>query len=265
MMNAPYEHSLNLAMQSVLTFGSWGLTALILTIALRKDLRERSPFYTLLVLAALVGAFAEPLYDVGFMLLFYVPGQWTTFSAFDIPQPVWTHSGYVVLYAGPAMFICEQIRRDLTPNGLYKWAGVALLLSMAFEIIGINGGTYAYWGPHVLRIFNYPLAIGVLEAAQVICYSVAAAQLRSHATNRWALLGLFALFPCTFYLANFGAGSPLIIALHLDQPASVWVTLGTLASIGFALLLVRSAGYALPNRNTRATATTAQGLSAVHA
>lgn len=265
MINAPYEHALNLTMQSVLTFGSWGLTALLLAIALQKDWRERSPFYTLLVLAGLVGAFAEPLYDVGLMLLFYVPGQWTTFSAFDIPQPVWTHSGYVVLYSGPAMFICEQIRRGLTPNGLYKWAGVALLLSMAFEMIGINGGTYAYWGPHVLRIFNYPLAIGVLEAAQVICFSVAAAQLRSRASSHWTLLGLFALFPCTFYLANFGAGSPLIIALHLDQASAAWVMTGTVISIGFALLLVRAASNFLPHSHTVSTAATQPGLSAVHA
>ena len=40
-----------------------------------------------------------------------------------------------------------------------------------------------YWGPHVLRVFHYPLVIGVLEAAQMICFAVAASQLRQRATR----------------------------------------------------------------------------------
>ena len=104
-MQAPIDHALNLTMQSVLTYGSWSLTLVLLFIAFSKDRRDRSPFYTLLVLAGLVGAYAEPLYDVGFMLWFYTPGIWSHFTAFGIPQPNWTHSGYVVLYSGTAMFL----------------------------------------------------------------------------------------------------------------------------------------------------------------
>src|SRR5690606_23047784 len=135
---------------------------------------------------------------------------------------------------------------------LYQWAAGTLLASMAFEIIGINGGTYTYWGPHVLRIFEYPLAIGVLEMAQVMCFSIAAAELHRRSTHPLAPLALFAIFPCTFYLANFGAGSPLIIALHVDQPSTLLVAIGTIISIGFALLLVHFASKLLPAANTHA-------------
>lgn len=246
MLTAPYDHPLNLTTQAVLTYGSWALTAVLLAIAVKKDLRQRSPFFVFLILAGMVGALAEPLYDVGFMLLFYVPGIWSTFSAFDIPQPVWAYSGYVVLYTGTAMFICEQIDKGLKPVGLYMWAGIELLMSMAFEIIGIQGGAYAYWGPHAFRVFDYPLAIGVLESAQVICFSLAASELRRRASGTASLLGLFAIFPCTFYLANFGAGAPLIIALHLDQPSPTLVAVCSALSIFLALLLIRSAARLLP-------------------
>ena len=167
----PIDHPLNLTTQAILTDLSWALTAVLLVIAIRMGVRERTPFYALLVLAALVGAFAEPLYDVAMMLYFYsTPGMWTHFTAFDIPQPIWTHSGYVVLYAAPAIYITRQIARGMmTRRTLFVWAGITLLESAAFEIIGINGGLYSYWGPHVFRIFQYPLVIGVLEAAQVIC------------------------------------------------------------------------------------------------
>ena len=235
-------------MQAILTDVSWALTAVLLVIAIWMGMRERTPFYALLVLGALVGAFAEPLYDVAMMLYFYsTPGMWTHFTAFDIPQPIWTHSGYVVLYAAPAIYITRQIARGMmTRRTLFVWAGITLLESAAFEIIGINGGLYAYWGPHVLRIVQYPLVIGVLEAAQVICFAVAASQLRARCTAQWQLLGLFVLFPCTFFMANFGAGWPTIIAVHLKHVSTPVIAAATVVSIGLAVMLVRMSASFLP-------------------
>lgn len=241
-MTPPVDHPLDLLTQAILTWGSWGLTLVILGTAVRFGIKERTPFYVLVILAAMAGAFAEPLYDEGLMLWFYAPGMWSHFSAFGIPQPNWTHSGYAVLYGSAAMVIARQIHAGtLTRNGLYLWAGVELTMSCTFEMFGINGGAYEYWGPHVLRIFHYPIIIGILEACQVMCFAVAAAEMRRRTRHPAALLALFAIFPMTFYLANFGAGAPVIIALHLDTPSPVLVMLGTLASIAFALCGVRLA------------------------
>jgi hypothetical protein len=239
----PIDHELNLTTQAILTYGSWGLTAVILVLAIWMGTRERTPFYALIVLAAAVGAFAEPLYDVAMMLYFYsTDGMFTHFTAFDIPQPIWTHSGYVVLYAAPAIYIAYQIAHGtMTRRKLYVWAGITLLESAAFEMVGVNGGLYSYWGPHVFRIFQYPLVIGVLEAAQVICFAVAASQLRARSTGKWQLLGLFVLFPCTFFGANFGLGWPTIIALHLEHTSMPLIAAATVVSICFAVLLIRAA------------------------
>ncbi len=114
MLTAPTDYPLNLVTQSVLTYGSYVVTVALLGIAIVMGIRQKTPFYVLLILAAFTGAFAEPLYDTGMMLWFYTPGLWTTFTAYGIPQPVWAHSGYVVLYAGPAMFICDRITSGLT-------------------------------------------------------------------------------------------------------------------------------------------------------
>jgi hypothetical protein len=246
----PIDHQLNLTTQAILTDASWVLTAVLLVITIWMGVRERTPFYALIVLGALVGAFAEPLYDVAMMLYFYsTPGMWTHFTAFDIPQPIWTHSGYVVLYAAPAIYIAHQIVRGMmTRRTLFVWAGITLLESAAFEIIGINGGLYTYWGPHVFRIFQYPLVIGVLEAAQVICFAVAASVLRDRHPNLWQLLGLFVLFPCTFFMANFGAGWPTIIAVHLKHTSTPVIAAATVTSIGLAVVLVRAAASFLPLR-----------------
>ncbi|OBH10388.1 hypothetical protein [Mycobacterium sp. E1747] len=260
----PIDHSLNLTTQAILTFASWALTAVIIGLAVRMGARERTPFYVLMVLASMLGAVAEPLYDIGMMLYFYSgPRMWTHFTAFDIPQPNWTHSGYAVLYASAAVFIAREAHRGtLTRAGLFRWAGVELTMSCVFEMFGINGGAYSYWGPHVLRIFNYPLIIGVLEAAQVMCFAIAADQLRKHATARWQLLGVFVVFPCTFFGANFGAGWPTIIALHAQHSSTALVVAATLVSICFAVVLVRFAASFLPTGRTGASgADTEDGAS----
>jgi len=247
----PVDHELNLTTQAILTDVSWALTAVLLVIAIRMGVRERTPFYALMVLAALVGAFAEPLYDVAMMLYFYsTVGMWTHFTAFDIPQPIWTHSGYVVLYAAPGIYIAHRIARGMiTRRTVFVWAGITLLESAVFEIVGINGGLYSYWGPHVFRIFQYPLVIGVLEAAQVMCFAVAASQLRARCTAHWQLLGLFVLFPCTFFMANFGAGWPTIIAMHLEHTSTPVIAAAAVLSICFALILVQAAASFLRPRS----------------
>ncbi|MGH3635491.1 MAG: hypothetical protein ACRDTS_15680 [Mycobacterium sp.] len=262
----PIDHPLNLTAQAVLTYASWGLTVVILALATRMGLRERTPFYAFMVLAAMVGAFGEPLYDVAMMLYFYsTPRMWTHFTAFDIPQPIWTHSGYVVLYASAAIYFAREVwRGTVTRRKLFIFAGIELAMSSAFEMFGINAGTYSYWGPHVLRILNYPVVIGVLEAAQVICFTVIASQLRARATASWQLLGLFVLFPVTFFGANFGVGWPTIIALHAKGTSTALIVAGTLVSIAFAVALVAIAALFLPRRSAGDTQHRPGGLGEQH-
>lgn len=245
----PIDHELNLTTQAILTYASGALTLVLLGLAVRMGVRERTPFYPLMVLAVAVGAFAEPLYDVAMNLYFFsTEGMWTHFTAFDIPQPIWTHSGYVVLYASAAIYIARAIHHGtLTRRKLFLWAGVELLMSSAFEIFAINMNAYSYWGPHTFRIFEYPLVIGVLEASQVMCFAVAAAVLRSRVTDSWQLLGLFVLFPCTFFMANFGAGWPMIISINADHTSTALVAVASLLSMAFAAVLVRFASSFLPS------------------
>src|SRR5580704_13869705 len=145
MLTAPIHHHPDLTGQHILTYGSWGLTVVLIAVAIRLGRREGgTPFYLLLVLASMVAALAEPLYDVGFSLYFYsTHGMQRTITAFGIPQPIWAYSGYAVLYAAPAVYICRKTAQGtLTRSGLLALAGVEFLMSCAFEIIGINIGTY---------------------------------------------------------------------------------------------------------------------------
>jgi hypothetical protein len=244
MSQPPTTHVLNLATQAVLLYGSWAVSAVVLAVAIVMGRRERTWLYPSLVVAVGIGAFAEPLYDTAMMLYFYsTRGMVTHFTAFGIPQPLWTHSGYVVLYAIPALAVTWQARRrTLTLVRAYRYAALEFVMSCAFEIIGINGGTYTYWGPHVFRVLNYPLIIGLLETAQVVAFAAVAIELNRRVREPLAALGLFVAFPCVFLGVNFGAGWPVIIAIHLvPSAASTTVGVATLVSAGLALVVIHAA------------------------
>jgi hypothetical protein len=213
----------------------------------------------LLICAGGVAAFGEPLYDLGFKLLFFTPGQWTLFTYDKIPQPVWTVSGYVTLYSGPAIFICERLARGIDAVAFWKWAGFVFLASATFEIVGIQGQAYTYWGPHAFRIFGYPLAVAVLETTFVMVFSVLANEYRRSIPAGWGLIGLFALFPGTFYFINFGIGAPVLVAIGLSPSSPGLVAIASLASIGAALCILAVAARWAAQSAGPASASAAHG------
>src|ERR1700741_3346380 len=89
------QHPLDTTWQSIFTFVSWGLVVIMLLIAWRMCVKQRTPFFVLAVLAAGVAAFAEPLYDVAFDLWFYdvhnghSGAMYSHFTAFGVVQPNW--------------------------------------------------------------------------------------------------------------------------------------------------------------------------------
>lgn len=217
----PFEHSLNMTMQTVMTAGTWALVVFFLIKAIMMCREQNSLLPVLIILAGAAGSIAEPLYDIAFHLIWYIPGQWSLFTAFGLPQPVWVMSAYIIVFCGPALYITEILHRGMTKQQFYKIFTTVLLTTAIFEAIAINGGTYAYYGPQPLRILNYPIWVAILEATFIMSFSVAAALLRTHATNKKQHLLVFALFPCTFFFANFGSGFPTLIALNSSSHPSM--------------------------------------------
>jgi hypothetical protein len=242
------SHHLNHTGQNVLTIASWVIAAAVLVLAGWLSRRAKHPIFLCLVLASGVAALAEPLYDVMFSLYFYSGhGMQKTYTVFDIPQPVWAYSGYAILYGLPTLFIVKEIGEGtMTPTRLWAWAGVELLESCVFEIAGINMGTYTYWGPHVFRIWHYPLVVGVLEAAQVMTFAIACAHLRYRMTESWQSLGTFVIFPITMLGTNFGAGWATIVAIHAQEATVWWIRAATLVSIATAAAWVRMLTAMIP-------------------
>ena len=248
------QHELSLAWQNVFTWASWAIVAIMLAIAVRMWVRHRTPFFLIACLAAGAAAFAEPLYDVAFDLWFYdvhnghSGAMYSHFTAFGVVQPNWTHSGYIILYSMACLYAGRLIYEGrLGRRGLFLIWGAEILASCVFEVIGTRT-VYTYYGPYGLRIWNYPLVIGVLEGTQVVLFTVVAVLLWRRVRTSWGLTSLFVAFPVTFFGANFGLGSPVIIALHLDgsdhSRGLVWVA--TFITMAACALAVNGASRFLP-------------------
>lgn len=247
----------------------------MVVIAARKGRAERSPFYLLAIMAAGVAAFAEPLYDVAFDLWFYdahangSPGAAEShFTAFGVVQPNWTHSGYIILYAMACLYAGRRIYEGrMTRQGLFAIWGLEIVLSCVFEVIGTGVNVYTYYGPYQLRIWHYPLVIGVLEGTQVMLFTVLAVQIWRRVKTNWGLLSLLAAFPVTMFGANFGLGAPVIIALHLEPGtfSSTLVWIATFLSIALCAVAVRGASLFLPRAEDAVAEVAAPGVAPARA
>ncbi len=146
--------------------------------------------------AAGISAFLEPIYDVVFDLWFYdahngaLGAAWTHFSAFGVPQPNWTHSGYIVLYASACLYVGRRMYEGrMTRKHLFGVWILEIVTSCVFEIVGTGTNVYTYYGTYVLRIWHYPLVIGILEGTQVVVFTLAAVTIWRRTSSMIGLLG----------------------------------------------------------------------------
>jgi hypothetical protein len=231
----PYHLGLNTTMQTVATVVLWGGTIALLAYAYRLARQERSPFPLLLVLAVAAGSLIEPLYDIAYHLFWLDNGrQWTLFTAFGLPQPVWVMPAYVMVFALPALLLYRRLKAG-APVSLALTYGVVLSFTTAmFEIIAGKVDLYTYYGHAPVRVLGYPLWIGFMEGGQIASYAVLAAVLRHQATRPAHGVALFVLFPANFAWATLGAGFPTLIAMNTPNPSTLVMWLTVPISVAFA-------------------------------
>lgn len=232
----PYDLPLNTTMQTVATVVLWGGTAVLLAYAASLAKRERSIFPVVLVVAVAVGSLIEPLYDIAYHLHWLDAGQqWTLFTSFGLPQPVWVMPAYVMVFGMPALLMYRSFAQAVTLTRVFKLAALTALTTAIFEITAINLGLYVYYGESPWRVLDYPLFIAFMEGAQITGFAVLAALLSVYATKQIHYLALFAIFPCNFALETLGAGFPTVILQNTSpDPNGVLLFFSAFASVGLA-------------------------------
>ena len=229
-----YGHHLNLTMQTVATVVLWAGTAGTLAWAVVLARRTRTVLPVCLVLAVAAGSVLEPIYDLLYHLLWWTPGQWTLFTALDIPQPVWVMPAYVMVFALPALLTYRAFAAGASVGKVFRLAGLLTLTTAAFETIANNVDLYGYYNEAAWRVLRYPLWIAFMEGAQITGYAVLCAVLQRRRTSEWQCLALFAVFPANFGFDVLGAGFPTLIAQNARHVDSVVLQLSALLSVGLA-------------------------------
>ncbi len=232
----PYDLPLNTTMQTIATAVLWGGTAVLFAYAVLLARRERSIFPVVLVIAVGVGSLIEPLYDTSYHLFWLDAGrQWTLFTSFGLPQPVWVMPAYIMVFGMPALLLYRSFAGGVTLARVFKWAALTALTTALFEITAINLGLYVYYGESPWLVFGYPLFIGFMEGAQITGFAVLAALLSVYATKPVHALALFAIFPGNFALETLGAGFPTVILQNSSpHPNGVLLFFSAFASVGLA-------------------------------
>lgn len=109
------------------------------------------------------------------------------------------------LYAGWMMYQ-GRVTRKLLFLFLF-WLG-EIAASCVFEMIGTGVDVFTYYGPYELRIWNYPLVIGVLEGTQTILFTVLAVNIWRRVKSGWSLFGLIPADPARASREPVGLGTP---------------------------------------------------------
>jgi hypothetical protein len=230
-----YGHHLNLTMQTVATLVLWAGTAGTLAWAAVLARRDRTVLPVCLVLAVAAGSVLEPVYDLLYHLLWWTPGQWTLFTALDIPQPVWVMPAYVMVFALPALLTYRAFANGTSLTQVFRLALLLTVTTAAFETIATNVDLYGYYNAAPWRVLRYPLWIAVMEGAQIAGYAVLCAVLQRRKTSELQCLALFAVFPANFGFEVIGAGFPTLIAQNTRQVSPLLLQLSPVLSVVFAL------------------------------
>lgn len=227
----PYHTPVNPTGQWIMAVGSFVLATLVVLAVVRIMRNDRSPVPALLVLGVAVGSLLEPLYDNTVHILWYIPGQWNLYTAFDVPQPIWIWAGYVGTYGAAALYVYRKARAGASPR-LFLPAGIIFFVSYSLsEMMGVNLGTYVYYGVHPFRLLDFPLWVAPIDTAVPFTAGVVAALARQHASGAAGLVAGALAFPFAFTMLVFGAGFPTLNVVSEQAAPSMWTYLAALLTV----------------------------------
>lgn len=233
--------------QAILTVGAWVAVAVILAIAIRMAVRRRSIVPIGIVAAPGIMVLGEPLWDSVYHLYWYQPGQWTAFTSFGIPQPVWVVAIYVVLYAGGALLIGQALARGATRQYLMKAFAVATVFVGVLETTVIASGVYEYYGYHPFKILGkYPVWCAVMEGAHIAVFAVLVHRI-GPMCQRWRVLLLFPVFSFSFMTVMYGAALPALFVINANDVPGLLAHGAVVVSVIMAIATVWMVGQLLPS------------------
>ncbi|HKY90003.1 MAG TPA: hypothetical protein VJM11_03150 [Nevskiaceae bacterium] len=231
---------------------------------IRRARIERSAFPLLFWLGTVPLMFAEPLFDIGMTCFYPHVGQHTAFELYGRQMPVFL----VLCYLGgiaPVMYtVSLRLAAGVDRAFVWKWFVFMALGTAVYEVITINLGLWTYYSPaHPIRLFNYPLGIGIENGAAFLLTALATAKLRPTMTGPRLWLAPLIL-PMVFVMGEFGTGWPYFSVINTASAIDHrWLGFAGLAgTLLFALVLTGWVASQVTGRRDRVTASAGAALPA---
>jgi hypothetical protein len=228
---------------AVLAVGALGFVA-------SESRRTRSPLPVAVLVGGSLAVFNEPIVDVLGGCLHHQIGQWTAFTTFDRPMPIWLCLAYV-LYVRTGPLAILRVMSLVGPRKGYSVAITGLLVfNVVLELPILNGaGLYRYYGYQALTLFGLPVAWVVGNVFGVALTVVVVHRLGPALSRGAGLLAALTL-PAATQLASAGSVTLPEFSTYNADVSSTWKWVGALASLGLGLSLLRWLATLLPESSS---------------
>lgn len=209
--------------QLVFTLMQVIILAVIAAFLARDCYRQRNWMPLVLLLGGPIALLQEPLVDITGLIYYPPDGAWSIMEVDGRVVPWLCLFGYTWLYPGLGAIVYIVLRNGAGRADIWKlWIGLMVFLMVGVEFYGSGTGVYHYYGQQPLKVLDYSLYWGFINASATVLTGVLAWALRRHLTG-WRTVLAVAVAPLAVGASFFGGGAATFVALN-SGPLPWYVT-----------------------------------------
>ena len=199
------------------------ILALIMAFLARDCFRQRNWMPFTLLAGGAIALLQEPVVDIAGLIWYPPDGAWAVMHVDGRALPWLCLFGYIWLYPGLGAIVYIMIRNGAGRADIWKfWAGLMVFLMVGVEFYGSGTGVYHYYGDQPLKLFDYSVYWGFINATSTVLTGALAWALRKHLTG-WRTVLAVAVAPLAVGASFFGAGATTFVVLN-SGPLPWYVT-----------------------------------------
>jgi hypothetical protein len=220
--------------------------------AIRAAVRSRNYLPLIVMASGLICSLLEPMLDL-LGHLHWAKNLWPAFTNFGITVPALIPLCYVAFLGLEAYFCYFVIRNGAHAKHFVMLLGLGIVTDAIMETIGINLGTYLYYGVQPFTFLNFPYWWGFINGGSFVTIGAILAFAVPRLKGAQQLL-LLLVAPFGMMVAYFGVGSVHILAHNSTMPTSLrWIATAIMMAmmVGWMFILHRLVGRSasLPTPN----------------
>lgn len=211
--------------------------------AIKAAVKSRNYLPLIVMASGLLCSLLEPMLDL-LGHLHWAENLLPAFTNFGITVPALIPLCYVAFLGLEAYFCYFVIRNGAHARHFVMLLGMGIATDALMETIGINLGTYLYYGVQPFTLFNFPYWWGFINGGSFVTIGAILAFAVPRLKGKQQLL-LLLVAPFGMMVAYFGVGSVHILAHNSTMPTALrWVATAIMMAmmVGWMFILARLVG-----------------------